>query len=76
MIVGQYACHCSPATEQRDYDMIVPRNNGQTNKQPTGYILHESHSVKYELRHQMTLKSLSQIFVSGTKLQKEGKDIS
>ena len=44
------------ATEQNHYDIIVPRNNGQMYEQPTSHIPRESHSVRIEMRHQMTLK--------------------
>ena len=33
------------ATEQNNYDMIVPCNNGQMCEQPTGLIPHESYSI-------------------------------
>ena len=33
------------ATEQNNYDIIVPRNNGQICEQPTGVIPCESYSI-------------------------------
>jgi hypothetical protein len=40
-----------------DPEMVVPRNDGLTYKQPTDHIPHESHSAEISwLTHQMTLK--------------------